>query len=332
MIHVVLLLSLLFIKFIKLKFDDSVNNILTKKPAAGGRVCFPKKICCLRKILISAACAGGGRSLKNVYVIQLFELIGVEIVDDPAAVAAPDREFASIVHFKHFTIRAADIIHVQENTPVAFQKTVVAIQFPADRPEGSPVPAILTVSGPDHDILVLGDDIRDRRGPDPDQPFAGIKFQQLPGPACHPVYAVKELMHAFHNIGIPQLILADIVKTAMGLYSAPDIFPAGSDENDQRLIVEGCQAFTGFNPVYTIQMYIHDGGVVAIGGGRIEKELGAAEMVDPDFFGPGRPEQELLYAGGIVRVIIDNRNSYKRQSIHLPSVYIVTISADGVYL
>ena len=110
------------------------------------------------------------------------------------------------------------------------------------------------------------------------------------------MYAVKELMHAFHNIGIPQLILADIVKTAMGLYSAPDILPAGSDENDQRLIVEGCQAFTGFDPVYTIQMYIHNGGVVAIGGGRIEKELGAAEMVDPDFFGPGRPEQELLSA------------------------------------
>ena len=263
---------------------------------------FLTKNGCRRKILFSAVCAGGGRLLKNADVIQLFKLIGVEIVDDPAAVAAPDREFASIVHFKHFTIRTADIIHVQENAPVAFQKTVVAIQFPADRPEGSPVPAVLAVSGPDHDIFVLGDDISDRHGPDPDQPFTGVKFHQLPGPARHPVYPVKELMYALHNIGILQLIFTDIVKTAMGLYSAPDILPAGSDKNDQRLIVEGSQAFTGFDSVYTVQMYIHDGGVVAIGSGRIEEELGAAEMVDPDFFCPGRPEQELLYAGGIVRV------------------------------
>ena len=107
-------------------------------------------------------------------IIQLFELIGTETVDDLTAVAAPDRKFAAGLHLKGLAVCGADLIHIQENASVAFQKTAVAFQLFTDCPEGGPVPAVLTIPGLDHDIFILGNDISDVGCSDPDQPFTRV--------------------------------------------------------------------------------------------------------------------------------------------------------------
>jgi hypothetical protein len=55
-------------------------------------------------------------------------------------------------------------------------------------------------------------------------------------------------------------------------------------------------------------------------------------MVDPDLIRTGGSEQKFLYTGSIDRIIVYDRNSYKRQSVYLPSVHMVTKTDVRVYL